>query len=179
MREFTLCKELNLKLAKDLGATPFTFGKISLTHHDLLTNINIQISDENGNLQKIPVWYGEAIGSESISCGILAGLYSDSEQSSPDEFVFVLGFKNFNGEFQTDGIRLSLHYDWTNNEDPGTLVMKVRDKWITVSLAQRLQLILGFETMVQEGVMWQASSNIPEELRKDLVEIIEVDEKNS
>jgi len=170
MREFALCKELSIKLSKDLGATPFTFGKISLTHPELLTTYSINISDDNG-IHKIPVWYGEAIGSEGITCVILSCLDIDD----PNEFVFVLGLKNFDGEFQKDGIRVSFNYDWSNSDDYGMMNLKVGDKWVPFSLAQRLQLILGFETMIQDGVQWQAASNIPEELRKDLTEIIEVD----
>lgn len=173
MREFALCRELSLKLAKDLGATPISFGKISLTHPDLLTKLSLNISDEDGeDVRTVPIFYGEAVGADSLSCGILAVL-----DTTPDklEFAFLLGFKDFGGEFQSDGIRLSFHYDWANPEDPGTMVMKAGDKWLPISLAQRLQLILGFETMVQDGVLWQSSVNIPEELRKDLAEIIEVD----
>jgi len=176
MREFSLCKELSLKLAKDLGAAPVSFGKTSLTHPDLLTKFSLKVSDEDGGeVRKVPIWYGEALGEDGLSCGILAGLDTNPDQL---EFAFILGFKDFNGEFQEDGVRLSFHYDWANETDPGTMVMKAGDKWLPLSLAQRLQLILGFETMVQDGVLWQASLNIPEELRKDLAEIIEVDEKN-
>jgi hypothetical protein len=177
MREFNLCKELSLKLAKDLGITPFSIGKTSLTHPDMLTKLTLNVSDEDGeDVRRVPIWYGEATGAEGISCGVLAGLDTDPDKL---EFAFVLGFKDFDGSFQADGVRLSFHYDWTNEEDPGTMVMKAGDKWLPISLAQRLQLILGFETMIQDGVLWQASPNIPEELRKDLAEIIEVDEKNS
>jgi hypothetical protein len=176
MREFALCKELSLKLAKDLGATPFSIGKVSLTHSDLLTKKMLNVSDEDGVVRKIPIWYGEAKGSEGTVCCLLSGLDVDPDKL---EFACVIGFKDFSGEFQSDSIRMSFHYDWANDEDPGTIVMKAGDKWLPISLAQRLQLILGFETMVQDGILWQSSSNIPEELQKDLAEIIEVDEKSA
>jgi len=174
MRESALCKELSLKLAKDLGATPFSIGKVSLTHSELLTKIRLNISDEDGKVRRIPLWYGESSGSEGIVCCLLAGLDDDPDKL---EFACVIGFKDFSGVFQADGIRLSFHYDWANEEDPGTMVMKAGDKWVPISLAQRLQLVLGFETMIQDGVLWKQSSNIPDELQKDLAEIIEVDEK--
>ena len=177
MREFSLCKELSLKLAKDIGATPVSFGKVSLTHKELLTTYSVNVSDEDGGeIRKVPIWYGEALGGDGISCGLLAGLDTDPNKL---EFAFVLGFKDFGGEFQTEGLRISFHYDWANDTDPGTILMKVGDRWLPISLAQRLQLVLGFETMIQDGVQWQVSPSIPEELRKDLAEIIEVDEKNS
>lgn len=181
MREFALCKELSIKLAKDLGATPFTIGKISLTHSDLLTKKFLNVSDEDGGeVRKVPIWYGEAHGAEGIVCCLLAGLDVDPDKL---EFACVIGFKDFAGQFQSDSIRMSFHYDWTNDEDPGTMVMKAGDQWLPISLAQRLQLILGFETMVQDGILWQPShgysSQIPEELQKDLAEIIEVDEKSA
>jgi hypothetical protein len=84
MREFSLCRELSMKLAKDLGATPFSFGKTSLTHSDLLTKISLNVVGENDDGQseskKVPVWYGEANGSSGIVCCLLAGLdtYPDS-----------------------------------------------------------------------------------------------------
>lgn len=173
MREFALCKELSIKLAKDLGATPFSIGKESLTHSELMTNFTLKVSDEDGSeVRNVPVWYGEAAGVEGVVCCLLAGL-----DVNPDklEIACVIGFKDRAGEFQTDGIRLSFHYDWANEEDPGTMVMKAGDNWVPISLAQRLQLVLGFETMLQDGVLWQQSSNIPKELQKDLSEIIEID----
>ena len=175
MREFSLCKELSVKLAKDLGASPFSIGKTSLTHIDLITNINLSVCDEDNETATIPVWYGETKGIDGIICCLLAGL-----DSNPDslEIACVLGFKDFDGGFQADGVRISFHYDWTNDQDPGTLVMKAGDKWIPLSLSQRLQLILGFETMIQDGVMWQKSGNIPDLLQRDLAETIEIDEKS-
>jgi hypothetical protein len=170
MREFSLCKELSQKLAKDLGVTPVTVGKVGLTHEDLLTDFDIKIADED-SIKKIPVWYGEARGSEANVCCLLAGLDTSLESL---EFACVIGFKDFSGVFQSDGVRLSFHYDWSNEEDPGTMVMKAGDKWLPISLAQRLQLVLGFEVMVQDGILWQPS-NIPEELKKDLAEVIEID----
>ncbi len=174
MREFELCKELSKKLAKDLGATPFSFGKTSLTHSDLLTKLNINVSDEDGVVKKVPVWYGEALGSEGTTCCLLAGLDTNLESI---EIACVLGFKDPSGAFQEDETRLSFHFDWSNPEDPGTMVMKAGEKWLPISLAQRLQLVLGFEVMVQDGILWKESLNIPVELQKDLAEIIEVDEK--
>lgn len=174
MREFALCKELSLKLSKDLGYTPFSFGKVGMTHKELLTNIDFNVSDEDGEIKNVPIWYGEAIGGEGLTCCLLAGLDTNIEKL---EFACIFGFKDFEGKFQTDGLRLSFHYDWANEEDPGTMVMKAGDQWVPISLAQRLQLILGFETMVQDGVLWQSSTKIPEDLLNDLSEIIEVDEK--
>ena len=171
MREFALCKELTLKLAKDIGATPLSFVKVSLTHSDLLTNIILNVADEDGTVRKIPIWYGEAAGEFGITCGLLAGLDSDPNKL---EFACILGLKDSTGEL-TDDFRLSFHYDWTNEEDPGTIVMRAGEKWIPISLAQRLQLAIGFEMMVQDGVVWQPSANIPKELQADLTAIIEVD----
>lgn len=188
MREFSLCKELSRKLSKDLGATPFSFGKASLTHSDLLSKMDLRVADEDGVVKNIPVWYGEARGDEGIVCCLLAVLAMEPKLGHPDnepsgplelELACVIGFKDFDGEFQSDGVRLSFHYDWTNEEDPGTMVMKAGDKWVPISLAQRLQLVLGFEAMVQDGILWRQSANIPQELRKDLTEVIEVDEKTS
>lgn len=172
MREFALCKELSIKLAKDLGASPFSLGKESLTHNDLLTRFSLKVSDEDGGeVRNVPVWYGEARGTEGIVCCLLAGLDTDPDKL---EVACVIGFKNRDGEFLADETRLSFHYDWADEEDPGTMVMKAGDKWVPVSLSQRLQLILGFETMLQDGILWQPA-NIPNELQKDLYEIIEVD----
>ena len=179
MREFSLCRELSMKLAKDLGATPFSFGKTSLTHSDLLTKISLNVVGENdegqSELKKVPMWYGEANGSNGIVCCLLAGLdtYPDSL-----EFACVLGFKDGTGIFQPDETRLSVHLDWANDEDSGTMAMKVGDIWIPIDLAQRLQLVLGFEVMVQDGILWRESQDIPELLLHDLTEIIEVDEKS-
>jgi hypothetical protein len=174
MREFDLCRELSRKLAKDLGATPFSMCQVSLTHSELKINKTLKVSDEDGEVRNVPLWYGEAVGSEGITCCLLAGLDSDPDRL---EFACVIGFKDFNGKFQADNVRLSFHYDWENDEDPGTIMMKAGDKWLPVSLAQRLQLVLGFEIMIQDGILWNSSAKIPDDMEKDLSDIIEVDEK--
>lgn len=173
MTEFNLCRELSRKLAKDLGATPFSLGKISTTHKDLLVKSTLKIQDEKGIVKNIPMWYGEAQGIEGKTCCLLAALdpYLDSL-----EFAAVIGFKDFEDEFQKDAVRVGFRYDWSNDEDKGTLIVKAGEQWIEVSLAQRLQLALGFEHMVQDGVVWNPAG-VPEELRKNLSEIIEVDEE--
>jgi hypothetical protein len=166
-----LCKELSRKLAKDLGITPLSFGKTSLTHPDLRIDSSIFVEDEDGVVKDIPLWYGEVAG-DGITCCLLAGL-----DTNPDslEFVAVIGFKDLSGEFQSDGTRISFHYDWANDEDPGIVMVKAGDKWLSVSLAQRLQLALGFEIMVQDGIIWSKSLNVPIELMKDLEYQIELD----
>jgi hypothetical protein len=175
MREFDLCKELSRKLAKDLGVTPISFGKTSLTHPDLLVN-TLNIIDEDNKVSKVPIWYGEAIGGENIACGLLAVLNTKPEDL---EFVFVLGFKNLNGQFQTNEITLSFSYNWQDPNDPGTIKLKSEDKWFPVDLVEKLRLVLGFEVMIQEGILWQPSKNIPEELRKDILQLIEVDDDSN
>jgi len=54
-------------------------------------------------------------------------------------------------------------------------LVKSGDKWLPMMLTQRLQLALGLENMVQDGVHWMPQSKVPEEFRKNLSEIIEVD----
>lgn len=174
MTEFNLCKELSKKLSKDLGATPFSIGKTSLTNKDFLVKSTIKIQDEKGVVKNIPMWYGEAQGLEGKTCCLLAAL-----DDNPDtlEIAVVIGFKNFEDELQQDAVRAGFRYDWANDEDKGILIVKAGDKWLEVSLAQRLQLALGFEHMVQDGVLWNPVVEVPEELRKNLSEIIEVDEE--
>jgi hypothetical protein len=170
MKDFSLCRELSIKLSSILGATPFSIGKIGLTHKDLSKN-TIKISNDDNSETQIPIWYGEAFGEEGTMCCLLAGLDIDPAQL---EIACVIGFKDFDNQFRNDGFRLSFHYDWTNEEDPGTMVMRAGDKWLPISLAQRLQLLFGFETMVQDGIEWKVGE-IPPELKDDLVSLIELD----
>lgn len=170
MKDFNLCKELSIKLSSLLGATPFSIGKVSLTHKDFSKN-PLKISSDDDSQTYIPLWYGEAFGEEGTMCCLLAGLDTDPEKL---EIACVIGFKDFDNQFRSDGFRLSFHYDWTNDDDPGTMVMRAGDRWLPISLAQRLQLLFGFETMVQDGVEWKVGE-VPPELQADLVSVIEVD----
>ena len=172
MRDFDLCRELSRKLCKDIGATPFSLTKAGLTHPDLLVKNTLNIQDEKGLVRKAPMWYGEALGAEGLLCCLLAAL-----DDNPDslEIACVIGFKNSSGELQEDAVRMGFRYDWANDTDAGTLIMRAGDKWLPISVGQRLQLALGFENMVQDGALWNAAAKVPEELRKNLSEIIEVD----
>jgi len=172
MTDFMLNRELSRKLSKDLGATPFSLGKTSLTHKDLLVKSTLKVQDDKGLVKKIPMWYGEAFGIEGKTCCLLTALDPSLDSL---EIAAVVGFKDIEDNLQEDAVRVGFRYDWANEDDKGTLIVKAGDKWIEVSLAQRLQLALGFEHMVQDGVLWQPGEP-PEELRKNLSEIIEVDE---
>lgn len=169
MREFALCKELTRKISRDLGATPISLGQISVTHSDLLTKIELKVSVENQGIINVPVWYGETKGDESIFCCLLAALDPNPDQL---EYICIFGFKGFDNIFQQDNVQLSLHYDWTNEDDPGTILMKAENTWISISLAQKLHFALGLELLTQDGCLWQTGV-IPDEMRKDLMEAID------
>jgi len=173
MREFELCKQLSRKMCKDLGVTPFSITKASLTHQDLSVPSNLKIQEEDGSIKVIPMWYGEANGGEGITCCLMAGLDANPETL---EIVCVIGFKDFFGEIQSSALRAGFRYDWTNDEDGGTLVFRAKERWLEFTLAQRLQFALGFEYMVQDGVLWNSQPKVPEEFRKNLSEIISLDE---
>lgn len=171
MTDFALSKELSRKIAQDLGATPVSIGKTSMTHNDLsIKSLKVQV--ENDLVKNIPMWYGEAIGSLGKTCCLLSAI-----EPNPDslELAAVIGFKDFEDNLQEGSPRVGFRYDWANPDDKGTWIIKSGDKWIELSLAQKLQLCLGFEHMVQDGIQWNPGS-MPDELRKDLSEIIEVDE---
>ena len=172
MREFELCRELSRKLCKDLGATPFSLRKAGLTHPDLQVRGSLRVSDEKGVVEEVPMWYGEVLGVEGLMCCLLAVLDESPESL---EVACIIGFKNAHGELEAQAIRAGFRYDWGSDSDEGILIMKVKDQWVGLSLAQRLQLSLGFENMVQEGALWKPAPNVPEEFRKNLSEIIEVD----
>jgi hypothetical protein len=173
VRELELCRELSRKFCKDIGATPFSINKGGLTHPDLLVKTKLKISDENGVVKNVPMWYGEARGIEGKTCCLVSALEPDPDKL---EIACVIGFKNTQGELQADAVRAAFRYDWANDEDYGVLVMRAGDRWLELSLSQRLQLALGFENMVQDGVLWHPQPDVPEELRKNLSDIIALDE---
>lgn len=172
MREMELCRELSRKICKDLGATPFSIGKVSLTHEDLRVKQQLKLQDEKGLVKNVPLWYGEGQGLNGQMCCLLAAL-----DENPDslELAFVIGFKDSSGDIRQDSARVGFKYDWSDDADPGVLLVKANDKWLPMALNQRLQLALGLENMVQEGVLWNAQPRVPGEFRENLSEIIEVD----
>lgn len=172
MSDDGLYRELSRKLCKDLGATPFSLRKVGLTHKDLLVKSFLKVQDEEGVVKRPPTWYGEALGADGLMCCLMAALDDDPDSL---EVACVIGFKDIKGKLQEDAVRIGFRYDWSDESDSGTIVMLAGDKWLPISLAQRLQLALGFENMVQEGAIWESRGQVPEELRKNLSEIIEVD----
>ncbi len=173
MREMELCRELSRKICKDLGATPFSIGKVSITHEDLLTKQSLKLRDEKGVVNNVPLWYGEAYGQHGLMCCLLAAIDQDPDSL---EIACIIGFKNTKGEIEASSTRCGFRYDWTDDSDPGTLLVKSNDKWLPMTLTQRLQLALGLENMVQDGVLWSQQPKVPEEFRNNLSEIIEVDD---
>lgn len=172
MREMDLCRELSRKICKDLGATPFSIGQVSLTHEDLLVKQQLKLQDEKGLVKNVPLWYGEGQGLNGKMCCLLAAL-----DSNPDnlELACVIGFRDTKGDIRKDSVRVGFRYDWSDETDTGILLVKANDKWLPMTLSQRLQLVLGLENMVQEGVLWVANPRVPGEFRENLSEIIEVD----
>lgn len=165
-------RELTRKIAKDLGATPFSIGKVSMTHNDLLVKPSLRISDEKGLVKNVPLWYGEAYGLHGLMCCLLTALNPDPDNL---EVACVIGFKNTRGEVQKGATRAGFKYDWADDADQGLMLVNVKDQWLPLTMVQRLQLALGLENMVQEGVLWNAQPKVPEEFKKNLSEIIEVD----
>lgn len=174
MSDDGLYRELSRKLCKDLGGTPFSLHKVGLTHKDLSVKSTLKVQDEKGVVKKPPMWYGEAMGSDGLMCCLMAALDDDPDSL---EVACVIGFKNIRGELQEDAVRIGFRYDWSDEADTGTILMRAGDKWLPISLSQRLQLALGFENMVQDGVLWEPRQ-VPEELKKNLSEIIEVDSQD-
>ena len=173
MNDLALRAELSKKLAKDLGGTPFSIGKAGLTHSDLLAKEQLKISD--GSIVKsIPMWYGEVSGGEGLTCCLLAALEPDPDKL---EIACVVGFKSFTGEFQTDSAVIGFIFDWGTVDDPGHISIKNQEGWLPSTLAQRLQLSLGFENMIQDGVIFN-KSKIPKELLSDMSELINVDDNS-
>lgn len=173
MKEMELCRELTRKICKDLGATPFSIGKISLTHEDLLAKPALNLRDEKGVVSTVPLWYGEALGQNGIMCCLLSALNKDPDNL---EICAIIGFKDQKGEVLDSATRVGFQYDWTDDSDPGIFLVKFGGKWLPMMLTQRLQLALGLENMVQDGIQWMPQSTIPEEFRNNLSEIIEVDD---
>ncbi len=171
MRENDLCRELSRKICKDLGATPFSIGKVSLTHKDLLVKPPLRVQGEKDVVTTVPLWYGEAYGQQGLMC-CLAALDQDPDNL---EIACVIGFKDSRGEIQSTSTRCGFKYDWSDDSDPGILLVKSNDKWLPMTLAQRMTLALGLENMIQDGVLWTQQPKVPEEFRKNISEIIEVD----
>ena len=173
MKDFDLCRELSKKICKDLGCTPFSIGKIGLTHPDLSVNSNLKLEDESGDIKIIPMWYGEAIGMQSKTCCLLAALDPDPDSL---QVVSVIGFKDLKGTILENAVRCAFQFDWADEGDGGTLLIWMGgevERWVEVSLAQRLQLALGFETMVQDGVPWVEEGDIPDVFRENLSSVLE------
>jgi hypothetical protein len=171
--DFELNKELAKKIAINIGATPISFEKVGLTHKDLLTKIKLKISNDDDEIQYIKVWYGEAAGSENLICCLLT-LLSNNDDSF--EIVFVIGFKKMDNTISEE-LFIGYKYDFLDVEDQGSIFIKFKskDKWLLVGLLERLKSTLAFETLVQEGVIWQSSREVPTILLDNLSEMIEVD----
>ncbi|MFA5758027.1 MAG: hypothetical protein WC942_01420 [Clostridia bacterium] len=168
MNKSDLDKELIRKIFIDLGACPKSIGKAGITHRDFLVKNILKIDD--GTVHKeIPTWYGELRGSEGIMCCLLSALDFNIESL---EVLFVLGFKDFDGNIQEDAIRFGLYYDWSAYDSIGLFMTKVKSTWVPVFLAQKLQIALGMEIMVQEGSAWVSGVPVPEEFKKNISELL-------
>lgn len=169
--------ELITKILKDLGATPFSMEKEGSTHPDLLVKDSLKLITENNVEKQIPMWYGEAIGSENIMCVLISNLnYPDHIQL---EVAAIIAFKNLESKLLNNSIHIGMQFDWTSTNDPGLLSIKTLDKssnykWIPMSLAQKLRLALGFEEFVQEGIILNPGA-LPLEMKKSFAELIDLD----
>lgn len=175
-RNNNLNRELAKKICADLGAIPESIGKAGLTHKDLLVKktINVLQKDDTSTLIEYKVWYGEASGSDGKTCCLITVLGDNSESF---EVNCIIGFKGDNNKFFEDSFCFGIIFDYLNDEDDGRFFIKSKDRWLPLMMAQKLQLALGFEILVQEGVVWEPveGSNTPESLWKNLTEIIELD----
>lgn len=160
-----LSNELALQISKNLGATPMTIGKIGLTDPSFLTQSQLKLSDEDGVVKYAQMWYGETKGSDNTVCCLLTLL---------DEEVFeicaVIMFKDLSGDIEDSA--MGFRYSWN---DDGFFLLKNKERWLPMTMAQKLQLALGIEVMVQDGLTWN-EGEMPEEIKKNLSQIISLDE---
>jgi hypothetical protein len=157
----TLSDLLAQQIAKNIGANSVSIGKIGLAVPEFLTDSQLKLSDEDGVVKYAPMWYSEAKGCDNIVCCLLALLDPDFE------ICAVFMFKDFSGDIEDCAIGLKLDED-------GMFLSKSSDRWLPMTMAQKLQFALAIEVMVQDGIVWEPA-DIPEEIRKNLVGMISVD----
>lgn len=171
--DFNLKKELSNKICDLLGTSPNTYSKIGITHKDLFINKNIKIYFEEDGLEaNFPLYLGKA---GSILCLLFVGIWKDNLNIEHFETNCIFSFLDSNNKIDKLSPLIGFSYDYMNNEDDGILLNKFKNQWINLSLVQRLQLVLGLEKMVQEGVQWsEFSFDDFDELHANLAEILDL-----
>jgi hypothetical protein len=163
----TLDRELVKNILKNIGATPISIGKCGLTDNELLVKNDFFKVLIDNEVKDIPMWYGEISGFGGLLCCLLTSINNE-------EYICIIGFKDVEGNFKENGLIFGFNFDWTDDQDPGIIMLKTSDKWVPIGMVQKLKLALGFENIEQEGLIWK-SSKLPKILRKNLSEMIELD----
>jgi hypothetical protein len=86
----------------------------------------------------------------------------------------IISFKDFEQNKNSYTPFYGLKFNQKDEEDNGTFLLKVTDKWIPMTMEQKLRLALGFESMITDGFDWEIGE-ITEETVKELEDFISID----
>jgi hypothetical protein len=136
----------------NLGCYPHPLGQ-GLTHPELLQkNKQLKLVDENDKVITTDMWYGKVNDKEIVVSEIILSVISED----PFEAMALIKLKN-------ETFFISYSEDFDVEKSSQISIVQSGDKWIQMSLMQRLMLTGWFEVVKQEGVLWE-SGIVSEEL---------------
>jgi hypothetical protein len=155
-----LCRELSRLIFSSIGAIPEPVW-LALTSKELLRKEKITV-EINGKKELQGIWFGEVTDAGGSCVGIIT--------ASGTEWTVV---------FQHKDMTLGLRFDW--NDDDGLFLSLIDDKWVPLTLSQKMMVGILFNDMVQEGSSWEVPINGAKtwpELHERLLSLIEHEENS-
>lgn len=158
-----LCR---LILGKIGFVPPPNFGKVGISTKEFLLDksVKLQIEDELGNstIEKFGLWAGE-LSFQGANVRVLATDICNIK-TGYDEFIMI---------YKTEKASLNAIRAVYGMEDFGLFLVKHKDKWQQVGVANMLMSAAGFEQMANMGLTWKPSDDY-EDLLKAIHEIIDM-----
>lgn len=176
----SLSREIIKRILFGVGAIPEHFGKCALTLPEFQLDEKFFVRYDNGDKIGFSLWAGEGILPNMKIRALLLDLSVENTQvpgvvcNDPEDWKFEHeAATEYSLALRVDDkpiYLLRLAYD---NEDNGDFLVQDGDRWIVPKILIQSWALIGMETIVDQGMVWNPSSSY-EDLLQAIAKIVEI-----
>lgn len=162
----SLSREIIKRILSGVGAIPEHFGKCGLTLPEFQLDEKFFVNYDNGDKVGFSLWAGEGILPNIKIRALLLDLSVENTQEQDATIEYALALRVDDKPIYL----LRLAYD---NEDNGDFLVQDANHWIVPKILVQSWALIGMETIVDQGMVWNPSSSY-EDLLQAITKIVEI-----
>lgn len=161
MNDNILTHELCKRIFYSLGFSERGPTGQGLSHNSLVLDRKIIIEDDEGTSSRHSVFAGQVSTDLGKKLEVIV-------TDLPNEKLY-----NYALYLRQDDAEIGINFEWIDN-DPGFFLAKNNKKWLAIGLIYKLNLTVLFETIREQGMLWEWPEQ-GDELYDNLVSFLDVE----